>query len=359
MKAFVITPGKKDSGKLIDLPEPPRRPDQALVEVLELGVCATDLELIEGVYGEAPPGEPHLIIGHESLGRVVESPNDLLQLGDLVVAMVRRPDPEPCLTCAVGEADMCLNDRYTERGIKSAHGFLTECYVEEPRYLIALPESLGPVAVLLEPLSIVEKALDHITRIQARLTWEPHRAMVIGAGTIGTIAALLLRFEGMEVYVYSRGDGKQGRRISEAAGATFISSDNHPLDHALAKELGPIDIVIEATGHSPLAFDAIEVAAPNGVICLTGVTSGSRTLKLDADHLNLEMVLGNKVLFGTVSANGRHFEAGVAHLHTLTHRWPGLLEQMITSRVPLADFTPEALSHPSDLKVVVDVQKRP
>src|SRR5262249_41899969 len=178
MKALVVPPGQAGSGRLADVPEPVGAPGQALVEVIAVGVDGTDRELLEGLYGEAPPGDDYLITGHESLGRVVEAPDGALQSGQLVVAIVRRPDPVPCLNCGAGEWDMCLNGRYTERGIKGAHGFLTERYVEDPRYLVPLPDRLADIGMLLEPLTVVEKAVDQLHRIQARLVWGPHRALV-------------------------------------------------------------------------------------------------------------------------------------------------------------------------------------
>jgi glucose 1-dehydrogenase len=355
MKAFMVTPGVAGSGRVGEAADPEVTSGGALVKVVNVGVDGTDSELLQGLYGEAPPGSDFLITGHESLGRVVQAPEGTLAAGQLVVAIVRRPDPVPCANCAAGEWDMCLNGQYTERGIKGAHGFLAEHYVEEPRYLVALPERLVGVGMLLEPMTVVEKALEQIKRIQARLVWAPRKTLVLGAGTIGTFATLLLRLEGLEVYLYSHGDGGRGREIAEAAGAQFISADDRKIDADLAREFGPIDMVIEATGYSPLAFAAIDVICPNGVVCLTGVSGGSRTLSIDANQLNLEMVLQNKLVFGTVNANRRHFESGVAHLQAIAGRWPGLLERAITRRVPLASFSQAELDHHGDLKVVVDV----
>lgn len=355
MKAFVVTPRRADSGRLAEVPEPVPRSTEALVQTIAVGVNGTDRELLRGEYGEAPPGEDYLIIGHECLGRVIQASAGTLPVGQLVVPIVRRPDPEPCLNCAAGEWDMCLNGRYTERGIKRTHGFLAERFAEGPRYLIPLPESLARVGVLLEPLSIVEKAVEQIKRIQSRLLWAPRRALVLGAGTIGTLATLLLRLEGLETYLYSRGTGGRGKQVADAAGAVFISADDRALDHALREQLGPVDIVVEATGYSPLAFEAWHVVGPNGVVCLTGVSAGSRQLTIDANHLNLEMVLENKVAVGTVNANRRHFASGVVHLQTVESHRPGLLEQMITRRVPLERFGSADLEQRGDLKIVVDV----
>ncbi len=193
-------------------------------------------------------------------------------------------------------------------------------------------------------------------RIQSRLVWAPRRALVLGAGTIGTLVTLLLRLNEFEVYLYSKGEGGRGRQSAETAGASYLSADERPLGHALATDIGPLDIIIEATGYSPLAFDAMHAAGANGVICLTGVSGGSRTLSIDSDHLNLEMVLTNKVMFGTVNANRRHFERGLLDLQAIEARWPGLAEQIITRRVPLAHFSPGELERPDELKVVVDVK---
>ena len=355
MKAFVVTPKTPSSGRLAEVPEAARGPNEVLVEVTRVGVDGTDKELAEGKYGEAPQGEDYLIIGHESLGRVVEAPQGSLRPGELVVAIVRRPDPEPCANCAAGEWDMCLNGRYTERGIKGAHGFLAERYVEDLQYLVTLPAAFESIGVLLEPLSIAEKAMEQIYRIQSRAIWSPKRAIVLGAGALGTLATLLLRVDDLEVFVYSRGEGGRGRQVGEAAGAQFISADQRELDHTLEQEVGPIDIIIEATGYSPLAFAAMDVVGPNGVVCLLGISPGSRELTIDASRLNLEMVMGNKLLFGAVNSNRRHFESGVLHMQEIEERWPGLLEKMITRRVPLQQFTVDDIDKPGDLKVVVDI----
>lgn len=354
MRAFVVTPGRPGSGRLADVAEPQPRSGDAVVDVLAVGVDGTDRELARGEYGEAPPGDDYLITGHESLGRVRVGAADLAA-GELVVAVVRRPDPQPCLNCAAGEWDMCLNGRYTERGIKGAHGFLTERYAESPAFLVPVPRPLAAVAVLLEPVSIVEKALEQIRRLQTRLVWAPRRALVLGAGTIGTLATMLLRLDGLDVHLWSLGDGGVGARIAAEAGARFVSADDHPLGPTLAADLGPFDVVIEATGYSPLAFEAVNVLGPNGVVCLTGVSGGSRRMTIDAAHLNLDMVLHNKVVFGTVNANRRHFAAGVDHMRALEARWPGLLGRTITRRVPLAAYSPAELERGNELKIVVDV----
>ena len=339
------------------MPDPQPRDGQVLVQVHQVGLDGTDDEILQGQYGEAPPGDNYLIIGHESLGRVAEVTTGVegLSPGDWVVAIVRRPDPVPCRNCAAGEWDMCLNGRYTERGIKGHHGFLSELYTEAPNYLLKVPSEVSGVAVLLEPLTIVEKALEQITRIQSRLVWQPERAVVLGAGPIGLLAGMLFTLKGIEVHFYDASEPGLKRDLAEATGANYIWAGEHKLGHELAAEIGPVDIVLEATGFSPLAFDAMDMVAPNGIVCLTGVSGGSRTLEVSADHLNMEMVLSNKVVFGTVNANRRHFELGVRHLQEIERRWPGLLSRMITRRLPLRDFAAAFERSPDHVKSIVEI----
>ena len=340
MKAVVVTPMQPGSGRLAEVPDPQPRDGEVLVQVQQVGLDGTDAEILAGQYGEAPPGDDYLIIGHESLGRVEKIMGSATGLspGDRVVAIVRRPDPVPCRNCAAGEWDMCLNGQYTERGIKGRHGFLAEFYTESPDFLVTVPAEIAPVAVLLEPLSIVEKAIEQMDRIQSRLVWQPERAVVLGAGPIGLLAGMLLRLEEIEVHFYDASERGIKSDLAEATGANYIWAGERKLSHELAAEIGMVDIVMEATGFSPLAFDAMDMVAPNGIVCLTGVSGGSRKLEVSADHLNLEMVLSNKVVFGTVNANRRHFEAGVRHLQEIEARWPGHLSRMITRRLPLTDF---------------------
>ena len=357
MRAVVVTPRKTGGGRLEEVPDPQPRDGEVLVQVHQVGLDGTDAEIMQGQYGEAPPGDDYLIIGHESLGRVakVTAGAEELSPGDWVVAIVRRADPVPCRNCAAGEWDMCLNGQYTERGIKGRHGFLAEYYAEAPNYLVKVPAEVSGVAVLLEPLSIVEKAVEQIRRIQSRLVWKPERALVLGAGPIGLLAGMLLGLEGLEVYFYDAAKPGLKRDLAEATGAKYVWSGEHKLGHELAAEIGPVDIVLEATGFSPLAFDAMDMAAPNGIVCLTGVSGGARKLEVSADHLNLEMVLSNKVVFGTVNANRHHFESGVRHLQEIDARWPGLLSRMITRRLPLKDFGDALEPSPAHVKSLVEM----
>lgn len=342
MKAVVVTPRKKGSGRVQDVATPSPRNHEASVRVIEVGVCGTDREILEGQYGEAPPGDDFLIIGHENLGRVVRPPEDSDELheGDLCVCIVRRPDPVPCPQCAEGEFDMCANGRYTERGIKGLHGFMSESYVEDPTYLVKLPESLAEIGVLMEPLTIVEKAIMQTEAIQRRLAWTPDKAVVTGVGPVGLLATLLLRSRGYEVFAYDILDPSSARAtLATEAGATYVQGgDEGRTLSSMCKETVGIDLIVESTAFPPLVFEAIDVVGPNGVVCLTGVSDGSRKLEVDAASLNLEMVLENKVVFGTVNANRRHFEAAVKDLQKFDELWPGLCHRMITRRVPIDDF---------------------
>src|SRR3989454_464993 len=258
------------------------------------------------------------------------------QAGSVRLADVPKPQPKP------GEGLV----RVYEGGIDG-----TDAASLEGQY----GEGPPGVGVLLEPLTIAEKALDQIQRIQSRLVWEPERAVILGAGPVGLLAALLLRLQDLEVHVYDRTKPGLKSELAEAMGAQYIWAEKRRLDHKLADEIGPIDIIFEATGYSPLAFDAMDTVAPNGIVCLSGVSGGGRTIQVSADHLNLELVLGNRVVFGTVNATRRHFESGARHLNEIEACWPGLLPRIITARLPIEQFAEGVLRGPNDVKKVVEV----
>jgi threonine dehydrogenase-like Zn-dependent dehydrogenase len=335
MKAIAVYPGKPGSMHLEDVPAP--RVDEipegrgVVVEVLRVGVDGTDKEIDAAEYGEAPPGQPFLITGHESLGRVVETGSAVpasLPPGTLVVATVRRPGSS--IYDLIGRQDLTTDDVYYERGINLRNGYLVERYTEDFRFLVPLPERLHEVGVLTEPMSVAQKGIDQVYEIQRRLrVWRPQRAAVLGAGTIGLLATLALRLRGLEVICYSRREPPYlNSELVEALGATYVASQQAPL-----AELGPFDVIFEATGFSPIVFDAAEALAKNGVLVLASVTGGSRTVEIDADRFNQGFVLGNKVLVGTVNASRDDFERGVRDLVAAEALYPGWLGRLLTTPV--------------------------
>jgi len=344
MRAVTVVPLQKGSVDLTEMPEPPADDGPVLVETLAVGICGTDLEIIDGGYGWAPPGEQRLTLGHESLGRVGEAPAASgLVTGDLVVGIVRRGDPVPCGNCAVGEWDMCRNGQYTERGIKQRHGYASERYRIHPEHLVKIDPALGDCGVLLEPATVVAKAWDHIERIGRRATWNPAKVLVIGAGPIGLLASLLSVQRGLDTHVLDRAVGGLKAQLVADLGATYRHG-------SVAEAAADADVVIECTGVAQLVLDAMAHNAPDGIVCLTGVSSGGRTFDVDAGMLDRSMVLGNDVVFGSVNANRRHYELGADALAKADRDWLG---RLITRRVPLADWHSAYVRQPDDVKAVL------
>jgi threonine dehydrogenase-like Zn-dependent dehydrogenase len=346
MRALTVIPRRGGSARLTEVPEPAAAAGTILVQGLALGVCGTDLDIAVGEYGWPPPGRERLILGHESLGRVLEAPaGSGFASGDLVVGIVRHPDPVPCPNCAVGEWDMCRNGRYTEHGIKELDGFCAERYRLDPAFAVRLDPKLDQVGVLLEPASILAKAWEHIARIGGRARWEPRRVLVTGAGPIGLLAALMGVQRGLEVRVLDRAtDGPKPGLIREL-GATYF---NGPIQEACHDA----DVIVECTGVGQLVLDAMCCSTPSGIVCLTGISSGKRPLSLDVAALNQTMVLENDVVFGSVNANRRHYEAAADALARADSAW---LERLITRRVPLARWAEALTRQPHDVKPVIDL----
>jgi len=338
MKAIAVIPGKKNSAQVVDA----RRPSVAdvpdgrgvLVKVLRVGVDGTDREIDEAMYGRAPEGEPYLILGHESFGRVEAVGPKVTELapGDFVVATVRRPGKS--LYDAIGTQDMTTDDVYYERGINLLHGFLSERYVDAADNLVRVPQGAREVGVLLEPLTVVEKGITQAFEIQRRLrVWRPRRAAVLGAGTIGLLATIVLRLRGFEVTTFGK-TPKPYRNASlvEALGARYVTTSDEPVPRTARRE-GAYDLVFEASGFSPLVFDGMDALAKNGVLVLSSVTGGERKIEVDADRLNLGFVLGNKVMVGTVNANREYFELGVRDMVHAESAYPGWLASLLTHPV--------------------------
>lgn len=345
MRALAVTPGIKDSLTLIELPEP--TPDQGavLVEGLAIGLCGTDVEIVSGAYGQAPPGQGHLVLGHENLGRVKEPSRDLAE-GDLVVGIVRRPDPVPCGACAVGEWDMCRNGRYTEHGILGLHGFGRERWRGAPEAMVKLPTELAETGVLLEPTTIVAKAWEQIERVGQRAFHDPHVAVVTGAGPVGLLAAMIGVQRGLEVHVFDRVMSGLKPELVEQLGATY--------HHDTLPESGiSPDVTIECTGVPSVVVDVISCAGRDAITCLTGVSTTGSALPFDVGGWNRNAVLQNDVVLGTVNANRRHYEAAAQALLAADPAW---LARLITRRVPLADFADAFARRSDDVKVVLDLQ---
>ena len=348
MKALTVQPLTANSARLEDVPEPPQADGPVLVETLAVGVCGTDVEIVSGAYGWAPPGRDRLVLGHESLGRVLEAPDGAgLSAGDLVVGIVRRPDPVPCGNCAVGEWDFCRNGEYTERGIKARDGYCSERYRIEPDFVVKVDPGLGSLGVLLEPASVVAKAWEQVERIGGRAHFAPKRALVTGAGPIGLLAALIGVQKGLDVHVLDQVTSGPKPQLVAALGATYHTG--------AVKDIGDApDVVIECTGVGALVFDAMEHVGPGGVVCLTGVSSGGRSLDVDAGMLNRSMVLENESVVGSVNANRRHYEAGAQALAAADRNW---LERVVSRRVPIDDWAAALERQPDDVKVVIELAR--
>ena len=341
MRAVTIVPGKAASQRLDEIAEPAQEQGSLLVRALAVGICGTDRELIDGDYGEAPPGRERLVLGHESLGRVIEAPAESgFRTGDVVVGIVRHPDPVPCVNCALGEWDMCRNGRYTERGIKQADGFAAERWRSDPGFTVKVSPVLGLAAVLLEPASVLAKAWEHVERIGRRARWAPQRVVITGAGPVGLMAALMGVQRGLEVHVLDRNDtGPKPKLIRE------IGAQQH-LKHPGIE----FDIVIECTGAPKVIAQAVAGSSPGGIVCLTGLGGKQHVASFDIATLNQSLVLENRVVFGSVNANRRHYEDAAWAL-ARAHR--GWLERLVTRKVQLDDWDQAYEKHEHDVKTVL------
>lgn len=360
MKAIVVTPGVKDSIHMRDVPDPPLGAAEVAVKTIRVGLCGTDGEINQGLYGKAPDGSDFLILGHENFGVVAEVGKGVTDyaVGDLVVATVRRPCGH-CYNCLHGENDMCTSGDYQERGIMRRHGYLAEYYVESPAWLNRIPAELEEIAVLLEPMSVVEKGIDQAFLIQRRLEWQPRTALVLGAGPVGLLAAAVLRARGLDTHVVGREPASDYRAgIAKQLGATYHSVEGRTIAD-VRKEMAPVDLAVEATGASSVAFAAMQILGPNGVLCLLSVTGGFTVAQEPIDRINQQLVLGNQVVFGSVNANPRHFKRGVEDFAAIERQWPGVLKALITSRLPWSAFHTWFAGHGGDgIKSTLEVGAR-
>jgi glucose 1-dehydrogenase len=367
MKAIAVIPGQANSMHLREVPEPSVEdvPDGrgVLVQVLRVGVDGTDVEINAAEYGQAPPGDEFLITGHESFGRVVEvGPNvsPALQPGTYVVASVRRPGHS--VYDEIGLQDFTTDDEYFERGINLRHGYLTEYYVDDERFIVPLPDALSDVGVLTEPTTVSQKGLNQAFEIQRRLkVWQPKRAVVLGAGTISLLAAMGMRLRGLDVTCYSRRKAPYlNSDLIEEIGGHYVSSSEHTLAEA-SDQYGPFDLILEATGFSPLVFEAMEVLGKNGVLILASVTGGDRKMEIPADRINQGFVLGNKIVVGTVNASRADFTSAVDALIKAEALYPGWLKKLLTTPIQglenYAQMLHELTDNREAIKVFVEVSR--
>jgi glucose 1-dehydrogenase len=344
MKAIAVVPGTREV-RLIEQEAPPiTAPTHVKLRMLDVGVCGTDREICAFQYGTPPDGMEHLVIGHESLGEVVEVGPAVSRLkrGDLVVPMVRRPCAhDDCAACRAGRQDFCFTGDFSERGIKNLHGFMTEFVVDDERYMHVVPRALRNVAVLVEPLTIAEKALIEVNQVQQRLPWDCqhqkmcHRAVVIGAGPVGLLGAMALVARGFDTSVYSRELAPNPKAdLVASIGAHYFSAQNTRLEQ-LAEQVGNIDLVYEATGASAIAFQMMKVLGTNGIFVFTGVPGRKAPIEVDTDVIMRNLVLKNQVVFGTVNAGVEAFEAAIRDVALFQERWPSAVRALITGRYPV------------------------
>lgn len=367
MKAIAVFPKSREL-RLIDAPEPRlEAPTQALLRMLEVGVCGTDREICAFEYGTPPPGSDHLVLGHESLARVESVGAEVagLRPGELVVPMVRRPCPHAhCLACRRDRQDFCFTGDFRERGIKELGGFMTERVVEDAKWLVPVPERLRELAVLVEPLTIAEKALIQLWDVQERLPWEcPHRpgkrhghcrrALVLGAGPVGLLGAMALAARDFETFVYAREAAPNPKATLAAAfGASYVSSQEVPPER-LAARFGPIDVVYEAAGASRVAFETMQALGANSVFVFTGVPGRKAPVEVDTDLLMRNLVLRNQVVYGTVNAGRDAFEAAIADLGLFLERWPGAVRGLLSGRHAPEAYRELLLGRPEGIKHLI------
>ena len=332
MQGLVTRPGAAHSTRVAEVPVARAGAGQLLLRVLEVGVCGTDREISEGVFGVPPDGDAELVLGHELLG-VVDGDGHGFSRGDLVTATVRRSCAH-CRACEEGSPDSCLTGDYSERGITRLDGFARELVAEDAAQLIPIPRSLGRFGVLAEPTSICERAIRHARAIGGRQPWQLERALVLGAGAIGMLSTYLLRLAGVDVWTA----GLESRvDLVTACGARYISTKDVPLD-TLREDVGGFDLVIAAVPDAQVMAESLGLLRRSGVACLLGIDGRNQTVSIDGPVLGVDAILENRVLFGSVNAHRQDWLAGVEALDRAHERWPDALETFVGLRVPLDRF---------------------
>ena len=367
MKAIAVTPAKRAVG-IIDQAEPKiASPTDVKLRMLEAGVCGTDKEISAFEYGTPPRGSDQLVIGHESLGEVIEAGSKVtrVKVGDLIVPMVRRPCPHDyCIACRSDRQDFCFTGDFKERGIKEQHGFMAQFVVDDEKYMNPVPKELRDVAVLVEPLTIAEKGLTQVWQVQQRLPWgcpvtpgkaqaHCHRAVVLGAGPVGLLGALALVNADFDTFVYSREPAPNRKSmLLESIGAKYISSEQISPE-VLPQHIGNIDLVYEATGASSLSFEMMKHLGTNGIFIFTGVPGRKAPIQVDTDLIMRNLVLKNQVVFGTVNAARETFEAAIRDVGVFVKRWPDATRSLITGRFPMDAYRDLLVGRSGGIKNVI------
>ena len=353
MKSIIITPKQPYSARILEIPKPKFREHEVLVKVLEAGVCTTDREIYQGFYGEPPIEEDYLIMGHESLG-IVESVGrgvKNIKGGDYVVRTVRRPCIDSCLNCSSGEQDMCLTGNFLESGIKGLHGIMAEYYADLPENLVRVKEECKEIGVLLEPLSFCIKTIKQSKLAQRRMKWDLKKSLIFGAGTIGLLETFILRSEGIVTDVVARSkNGNYKSKLVRGVGGNYYSIND-------INKLGKYDLIIECSGDSGNIARGLKHLDNNGVLCLTSITGGEKTEEYPISSINLDLVLGNKIILGVVNSNYKDYIEGEKLFSLFESKWPGLLKKMITRRVQFnSELKTDDLlkQNKEDIKVVLN-----
>ena len=353
MKAGAVTPGQKNSARLVEMAVPSPEHGEVLIRILEVGIDGTDMEINRGQYGEPPLRQDFLVLGHEALGEIENPGITDFRKGELVVPLVRRPDD--CVNCRSGQYDMCIEGNYRECGIRGVHGFLREYAAEATSFLVRVPKDLRHVAVLTEPMSIVTKGIDQAMEFHRRSANPVQVALVLGAGSLGLLATAFLRRQGFNTYTLDIVPTSNLKaQLVEAIEGTYLDGREFLISE-LPGQIGNLDLIVEATGNSTAAFLAMSALGISGVLCLMGVSTGEKPMEICADCLNMEMVLGNKVVFGTVSSNRGHFEQAIKLLGQIEQKWPGWLTRLITRRLNLGDFKDALQPAPHGIKTVIEI----
>ncbi|MFB0562021.1 MAG: glucose 1-dehydrogenase [Candidatus Lokiarchaeia archaeon] len=355
MRAVVVTPPEKNSVQLMEIHKPKPKENEALLRILRVGLDATDREINDGYYGELPEGSPYLVLGHEAVGIVEEIGEKVknVSVGDIVVPTVRRPCVQNCLNCSKGEVDMCTTGDYSEHGILKLQGFASDYAVSDADYLVKVPEEVREEAVFLEPLSIVEKGISQVFKIQERMVWEAEDTLVVGAGPLGLLASIVLRLKGFNVLNMSRNRVESTKaKIVRDVGGEYLDERVNPFISIEDK----FDIVIEASGAASAALETCGMTKQNGIICFLGLYREIQECE-DFGKVFSNMVLGNRTAFGSVSSNIKHFEMGIKDLLEIKKKYPKVMEKLVSRELTPEKATLGFKSDFEEIKTIINFQK--